>query len=161
MKYRENKLPGYFTVEAAMVVSVVIGFYVFLITILLYMYEICIWEQNACRMLVWREYVRGYSSMYTEIEENVSEEQVVEYVLRKNAEEEKTKYILAQNVRTNMYKRGKIIKVTRSMEYPLYADLKKEYSVTFADMNPAQHIRMSDWVTESFVDKERADDDKE
>ncbi len=49
---RQREAGGYFTVEAAIVLPVVLGVYVFLITVLLVQYDRCVLEQDMASMIV-------------------------------------------------------------------------------------------------------------
>ena len=50
--WRQREAGGYFTVEAAIVLPVVLGVYVFLITVLLVQYDRCVLEQDMASMIV-------------------------------------------------------------------------------------------------------------
>ena len=88
MRKIENGLPGYFTVEAAMVMPIVFAVYIFMISMLIYIYEGCIWEQNGFRMLVQKPYLDGYVRMHGDVTETkIGEKEICRYILEKNKEE--------------------------------------------------------------------------
>lgn len=145
-----KKMKGYFTIEASLVMPVVLGFYVFVIWILLYIYERCIWEENACRMLVRKEYVNEYAGI------EVSKENICERVLAENKRDEQGKYVIGKNVDTTMYVRGDYCEVTRRIRYSEIGDREREFFVSVLEVDPTKYIRTKYWMN-----REKDENDKE
>ena len=96
MKWGSQKCRAYFTVEAAMVIPIVMGCIGMVCMLMFYMYERCVLDENACRALVWRLYVEG--SGYTDLTaEKIENKQMVRYLLAYLQKEEAERYLLGRS----------------------------------------------------------------
>ena len=161
MKVNEKRVEAYFTVEAAMVMPLVFFVYIIAIWLLLYIYESCIWEQNGCRMLVWKSYLDGYVQVQEGADgKEASEEEICRYILTKSKEEEVGKYILGTGVETEYYIRGGYRSVMRSIRYSIRSDIKKAFSVSMVELWPTDYIRRMRKIENEISKEERKEDDK-
>ena len=162
MRKIENGLPGYFTVEAAMVMPIVFAVYIFMISMLIYIYEGCIWEQNGFRMLVQKPYLDGYVRMHGDVTETkIGEKEICRYILEKNKEEEKTRYILGRDIETDYYIKGGYRKINRNINYPIYLDMKKNFSISTLELCPEEYIREMKFLQKVNVEGAEDKDDKQ
>lgn len=128
MQVRYKKaVGGYFTVEAALVLPIVFGCYFVVVMSLIFIYERCIWEQNACRLPIWREYVEGYWSGDPGREDELSEEELGKYLLQYLGREEKHRYLTSCSVGTKLKIRGEKCFIEREVTYLR----RPEYKFTF------------------------------
>ncbi len=137
---RNGSVSAYFTVEAALVMPIVLGCYLFVILFLMYIYERCIWETNAYRFNVWKAYVEGFAASDPSVEE-ISEKKISQYLLDCLNREENQKYFLGQNVSTQIVNRGEYMNVERKVYYPQFADEEYEMSVSCVHLQPAVYLR--------------------
>lgn len=158
--YREG-IGGYFTVEAALVMPIVLMCYVFIILLLCYIYERCVWEQNAYRLPVWKEYVEGYANMNSEIAEDVSKEDICRYILACLSKEEETRYLFGQEMTAEITVRGEYIKISRGFKYPQFGDKAYTIQMSAVILNPTDYLRTANGLKNKIVDDERENDDKE
>ena len=150
---------GYFTVEAALVMPVVLICYLLIIQLLIFIYERCIWEQNACRLPVWKEYVEGYVQMNPAAEE-ISEKEIFQYVLQCLNEEEAEKYFLGQEITAQIGIRGEIINVSRSILYPQFGNKKYEGLIARICPKPVEYIRTTALLEEKIKENWNENDEE-
>lgn len=137
---KEKKTEGYFTVEAALVMPVVLMCYAALFLLLCFIYERCIWEQNACRLPVWKEYVEGFAALDLKDAEDV-EDEVCRYILECLNKEEEQKYLLGQNISAQIRVRGDYITITRGSCYPQLGGISYENRVAILAFEPVNYLR--------------------
>lgn len=154
-----KRADGYFTVEAALVMPVVLMCYAALILLLCFIYERCIWEQNACRLPVWKEYVEGFVSWDAKDVKDV-EEEVCRYILGCLDKEEEEKYLLGQNILAEIRVRGDYVTITRGICYPQLGDISYENRVSTLVFEPVNYLREIRNIND-FINNEREDDDQE
>ena len=154
----KGKCGAYFTVEAALIMSIVLGCYYLIILLLCFSYERSIWEQNAYRLPVWKEYVDGFANMDPGAEE-LSKEAASRYVLASLKDAEKGKYIFGQGETAQISIKGEFVTVQREMEYPQFRDGACEMKVTGVCLDPVEYIRMTNLLKDNISGDEREDDD--
>ncbi len=159
-KAKNGRCEAYFTVEAALMMPIVLGCYYLIIVLLCFSYERCTWEQNAYRLPVWMEYVEGFGGLSAEKSEELSKENVCRYVLARldNAEEEK--YIFARNTTAQIQTRGEVVTIKRKMQYTLFADETYEMKVAGVCLEPVEYIRMTNMLKDKINQEERNDNDQ-
>ena len=140
MKWGSQKCRAYFTVEAAMVIPIVMGCIGMVCMLMFYMYERCVLDENACRALVWRLYVEG--SGYTDLTaEKIENKQMVRYLLAYLQKEEAERYLLGGEMNTNITLKGNLAEVKREMNYSHRAGLGCETFATCYFLNPMKTLR--------------------
>ena len=140
---------AYFTVEAAMVLPVVVGCYWIICMLMIFMYERCILEENACRVLVWKSYIEGSLASGSGTQE--MEAQEIEKILQAGLQkEEEQRYLLGGNVRTGMKNKGKKFCLTRTMQYSGMWDVNCEIEIESRYVDPVNHIRTIKFLREKL-----------
>jgi len=138
---KKKGIPGYFTVEASLIMPIVLGGYLLAGALLCFMYERCILEQNTCRLLVWEAYEEGYQSIYPKEAQQMSKEQMWEDLLNQMNAEERHRYVLGQQVQTKVLAKREKVTIDRSFVYTPFG--KEEYQIimTGGCPDPVDYIR--------------------
>ncbi len=140
---------AYFTVEAAMVLPVVMCCYWIMCMLMIFMYERCILEENACRVLVWKSYIEGSLASRSATQE--VEVQEIEEILQTGLQkEEEQRYLLGGNVRTGMKNKGKKFCLTRIMQYSGMWDVNCEIEIENQYVDPVKHIRTVNFLQDKL-----------
>ena len=148
---------AYFTVEAALILPTVLGCYYLIILLLCFSYERSVWEQNAYRLPVWKEYVEGFAGMDPGAEE-FPEAAVCRYVLASLENTEEKKYIFGQGRTAQISIKGEFVTVQREMEYMQFQDSAYEMKVTGVCLEPVEYIRMVNLLKEK-ISKDKGEED--
>ncbi len=143
---------AYFTVEAALVMPVVLACYLLIIMLLIYIYERCIWEQNAYRLLIWKEYVEGFINMNPAAEE-ICEEDIYRYILTNLNKEEAEKYFFGLEISAQINSRGDLVKVNRKVLYPQFGGRSYEMTLSCACLKPTEYVRMVTLLKEQIKER--------
>ena len=151
---------AYFTVEAALIMPIVLGCYCLIIQLLCFSYERCIWEQNGYRLPVWMEYVDGFGGLNTSKREELSKEIICRYVLAHLEEAEKEAYIFGRNAEAQIQVRGEFVKVGRTMKYAPFDDRDYEKEVKEVCLEPVEYIRTTKMLKNKLNRKEGNEDDQ-
>lgn len=136
---------AYFTVEAAMVMPAVFACYLLTVLLMIYIYERCVWEQNTCRLSVWKKYVEGLANMSPEAEE-IPEKDIYRYLLQCLEEEESGKFFLGQDIATQMKGQGEFVQVNRERLYPQFNNQSYNVAVSCISLDPVEYIRMTNML---------------
>ena len=128
---------------------------------LCYVYERCIWEQNACRLPVWIKNVEGYMTLYSEEGDSDLREDICQYVQRYLKKEEESRYLFGTDARAEITWRGDNVRVKRKVVYePLIT--VQEFELSVYSMKPVEYIRETEhirgWLEREKGEKEEADD---
>ena len=159
-KKKRKGLDAYFTVEAALIMPIVLGCYCLIIHLLCFSYERCIWEQNGYRLPVWMEYVEGFGGMNTEKREKISKETICRYVLAHLEDAEKEAYIFGRNAAAQLQVRGEFVTVTRTMEYTPFSNGDYEMRVKELCLEPTDYIRTTKMLKNKMNQEEGNEDDQ-
>ena len=134
------KCRAYFTVEAAMVVPVVIGCVGMVCMLMFYMYDRCVFDENACRVLVWKSYVEGINNM-DPAEAELENKHIVRGLLAYLQKEEEDRYLLGGEINTNIMLKGNHVEMKREMNYSYRTELVQETNVSCYFLNPMKTLR--------------------
>ena len=151
---------AYFTVEAALIMPIVLGCYCLIIQLLCFSYERCIWEQNGYRLPVWMEYVEGFGGLSTAKREEISKETICRYVLAYLEEAEKDAYIFGRNAEAQIQVRGEFVIVGRTMKYAPFSDRDYEMEIKEVCLEPTEYIRTTKMLKDKINRKEGNEDDQ-
>ena len=161
MKKKKRKgLDAYFTVEAALIMPIVLGCYCLIIQLLCFSYERCIWEQNGYRLSVWMEYVEGFGGLNTTKREKISKETICRYVLAHMEDAEKEAYIFGRNATAQLQVRGEFVTITRTMKYVPFVNGEYEMRVKEVCLEPTDYIRTTKMLKDKMNQEEGNDDDQ-
>lgn len=159
MNRKKKCISGYFTVEASMVMPVVLVCYLFIIVLLCYIYERSVLEQNACRLPVWEEYVEGYLNLYPKNAGETSKDRIYEYILNRLNDEEGDQYLFGQSVKADVTVRGEKVMVERSFLYTQFGGWEHEFTAACYCPDPEDYIRTMNMLEDKLA--EETEDDEE
>lgn len=159
-KKKRNRMDAYFTVEAALIMPIVLGCYCLIIQLLCFSYERCICEQNGYRMPVWMEYVEGFGGQSAAKRDEISKEKVCRYVLAHLEEAEREAYIFGRNAVAQIQVRGEFVTVNRTMKYAPFSGRDYEMEVTELCLEPTDYIRTTKMLKDKINWKEGNEDDQ-
>lgn len=159
-KKKRKQLEAYFTVEAALIMPIVLGCYCLIIHLLCFCYERCMWEQNGYRLPVWMEYVEGFGGLSTSKREEISRETICRYVLAHLEKAEKEAYIFGKYATAGMQVRGEFVTVNRTMKYAPFAGKDYEMRVKEVCLEPTEYIRTTKMLKDKINRKEGNEDDE-
>jgi len=161
MEKKKWKRPeAYFTVEAALIMPIVLGCYCLIIQLLCFSYERCIWEQNGYRLPIWMEYVEGFGGLNISKREEISKETVCRYVLAHLEDTEKEAYIFGRNATAGIQVRGEFVTVNRTIKYVPFAGKDYEMRVKEVCLEPMEYIRNTKMLKDKINRKEGNEDDQ-
>lgn len=159
VKKKNQSFAGYFTLEAALVMPVVLACYFIVMVFLCYTYERSILEQNACRLPVWLEYVDGYMGLYAGEAKDFSKEETCRYVLGRLNEAEKQQYLWGTDILAELTVRGNSIKVDRAFSYTPFGGANQEFTLSAFCLNPVDYIRSTNRIKDTIVEREGESND--
>lgn len=141
MKGRFGKCRAYFTVEASIVIPIMLGSFGFICVLIIYMYERCIVDENTCRALVWKSYIEGVGNR-NPVNEEIEAEKVVPYLLACLQEEEENRYLLGGTLSADMVLKGNVLELHRELDYPYRKRLAYEEELSCYFINPVETLRL-------------------
>lgn len=149
-----RNLCGYFTVEAALVMPVVFACYLFVMVILIFFYERCVQEENACRLPVWKEYVEGFLGSDGENRDIFSEQEIAQYLMGCLENEELDRYILSEDLEADILFRGEWMQIRRNTVYPLFGDWEMAAEIWVYSPDPTAYIRSVNFLKNTIMKDE-------
>ena len=160
MRIMKKRMSAYFTVEAALIMPVILGCYCLIIQLLCFSYERCIWEQNGYRLPVWMEYVEGFGGLNTANREELSKEIICRYVSACLEEAEKEAYIFGRNATAKIQLRGELVTINRTLKYAPFSKENYEMAVKEICLEPTEYIRTIKMLKDKITKEEGIRDDQ-
>ena len=156
MKGCSWKCRAYLTVEAAMIIPVVLVCLGMICMLVLYMYERCVFDENTCRSLVWKSYIEGINDINPANEE-IEAEQMERYLSAYLQEEEADRYLLGGTVSANTVLKGNVVELKRKIKYPNGEGTAYEQTLSCCFLNPMETLRLIKLVQKQL--KEECDNE--
>ena len=160
MRIMKERQGAYFTVEAALIMPIVLGCYCLIIQLLCFSYERCIWEQNGYRLPVWKEYVEGFGGLNAAKREEISKETICRYVLAYLEDAEKEAYIFGRNATAKIQLRGELVTINRTLKYAPFSEEDYRMEVKEICWEPTEYIRTIKLLKEKITEEEGNRDDQ-